>query len=364
MPAVARRRLGTVRSVEGSPDPGRGTEVEVDCITLSAGTLRIEVLTYGAHLVGVWAPDRDGRIDNLVASQRDAAGAVDLRRYEDPVTNPHLGAIVGRYANRIGGSTFDLDGAQIELDANEGPNQLHGGPVGFDRHVWTATTSSDDRSAQVTLRHVSPDGDQGFPGTVEVGVTYRVTTDDDVQIDMVGRTDAPTVLNTTNHSYWNLGGTSDPSTCHVGGHEVSIAADRLVVVDRAMIPTGELRTVNDSVFELRRPTTVDHLLVHPDLAPTGGMDHCLVFSPEGAEGTAELFDPRSGRRMRLRTDQPGVQVYTSNHGAGSLPAHSTICLETQALPDSPNQPRFPSAELRPGDLYRHRHHLRFTVDAV
>jgi len=357
VPAVHRRRIGPTSA---GPAPGAA----VDCITLSAGDLRVEVLTYGAHMVGVWAPDRDGRVDNLVASLRDMHGEPDLRRYEDPVANPHLGAVIGRYANRIGGSTFQLDGARFDLLANDGPNQLHGGPTGFDRHVWSAWTSTDGVSAQVTLRHVSPDGDQGFPGTAEVEVTYRVTTDVELHIDMVGRADAPTVLNPTTHSYWNLGGTSDAASCRVGGHELLVAADRVVVVDSALVPTGEQRHVDDTVFDLRRPTVLAGVLEHPELVETHGMDHCLVFDDSAADlaHAAELFDPLSGRRMVLQTDQPGVQVYTSNHGAGDLQMHSTICLETQALPDSPNQSGFPSAVLRPGEMYRHRHHLRFGVD--
>lgn len=349
--------------VVGRTSIGPDRDVEVECVTLSAGPLAIEVLTYGAHLVAVRTPDRHGVMDNLVASLRDPTGRPDLRRYEDHVANPHLGAIVGRYANRIGGARIVLDGEVVELLANEGSNQLHGGPIGFDRHVWSSWTSADERSAQVTLRHVSLHGDQGFPGTVEVQARYEVDVDGHLRIDLEAFTDATTVVNLTNHSYWNLGGTSLDGGCEVGGHVLRVDADRYVEVDPTMIPTGVLRPVDGTVFDLRRPSTLRSVLDDAGLSTTRGMDHCLVFAQGSARnGTAELYEPGSGRRMRLSTDQPGVQVYTSNHGAGDLPPHSTVCLETQAFPDSPNRTTFPSTVLRPGELYRHRHHLAFSVE--
>ncbi|CAN5630358.1 galactose mutarotase [soil metagenome] len=340
---------------------------------LQAGSLRIEVLTYGAHLIGVWFPDRHGAVDNLVASLRDDDGGPDLDGYEDPQANPHLGSIVGRYANRIAGASFELDGAVVELLANEGVNQLHGGPVGFDRYVWSASGATDDHGAQVVLRHDSPDGDQGYSGTVHLEVTYRVDIDGTLTIAMAGTTDAPTVLNPTNHAYWNLGGTGAPD-CSVAGHQLRVDADRHVEVDYQLIPTGQLLAVDATVFDLRNESPVERLLYDPSLWGTGGIDHCLVFGAaasggvvgldgvSGVGGVAELSEPVSGRRMRLETDQPGLQVYTSNHGAGALPRHSTICLESQSLPDAPNQPGFPSAVLRPGETYRHRHRLTFSVD--
>lgn len=367
-PSAERSVVGRTR---GAPEPG----LDIECIVLVAGELRVEVLTYGAHLVGVWAPARDGTVDNLVSSLRDDAGRVDPLRYEDPVANPHLGATIGRYANRIGGARFVLDGDIVELLANEGPNQLHGGPVGFDRHVWQASTASDTHAAEVTLRHTSPHGDQGFPGTVEVQVRYRLDDQGGLSIDHEGWTDAPTVLNLTNHSYWNLHGTSDGADAHIGSHELRVDAGRVVEVDTSMIPTGALRHVAHTVFDLRRPTLLGPLLSDGALVATKGLDHCYVLDAQDAQDAqdapdvdrrtpapVELSDPASGRRLRLWTDQPGVQVYTSNHGAGDLPAHSTVCLETQALPDTPNHPQFPSTVLRPGVRYRHQQHLRFSVD--
>jgi aldose 1-epimerase len=330
-------------------------------VTLRAGALRAEVLTYGAHLVGLWAPDRDGRLDNLVVSLRHPDGTVDVDAYRDPVRNPHLGGMAGRYANRIAGAEFELDGVVHRLVPNEGPNQLHGGPDGFDRLDWTAVERAD--GAAVTLRLTSPDGDQGFPGRVDVAVTYELCDDSTLRIDVEGTTDAPTVLNVTNHAYWNLAGTSDPAAgqhATIRDHVLSVAADRVVRVDDALVPTGSLDPVEGTPFDLRAPVQLGAVIDSPELAPVGGLDHCLVL--DGSAPSAELTDPASGRRLRIETDQPGLQVYTANHGAGPLPRHGAVCLESQHLPDSPNRPEFPSPVLRPGGTYRHRHLL--TLDVI
>jgi aldose 1-epimerase len=330
-------------------------------VTLRAGELRAEVLSYGAHLVGLWAPDRDGRLDNVVVSLRRPDGTVDIDAYCDPVRNPYLGAMAGRYANRIAGAGFELDGVVHRLVPNEGPNQLHGGPDGFSRLDWTESVRDD--GAAVTLRLTSPDGDQGFPGRVDVAVTYELCDDATLRIDVEGTTDAPTVLNVTNHSYWNLAGTSSTAAADhatVRDHVLSVAADRVVRVDADLVPTGALDLVEGTPFDLRRPTRLGAAIDAAELAPVGGLDHCLVL--DGTEPAAELTDPASGRRLRIRTDQPGLQVYTANHGAGPLPQHGAVCLESQHLPDSPNRPEFPSPVLRPGETYRHRHVV--TLDTV
>jgi aldose 1-epimerase len=322
-------------------------------VTLRAGAITAEVLTYGAHLVGLWVPDRDGRLDNVVVSLRTPDGTVDVDAYRDPVRNPHLGGMAGRFANRIAGAAFELDGVVHRLVPNEGPNQLHGGPDGFDRCDWTVSVRDDGAAAQLQL--TSPDGDQGFPGRVEVTVTYELSADGSLGIDVEGRTDAPTVLNVTNHAYWNLAGTSSPTApqdATVREHLLSVAADRVVRVDEALLPTGALDPVQGTVFDLRSATPLGTVIDAGELAPVGGLDHCFVL--DGSEPAAELVDPGSGRRLRLVTDQPGLQVYTSNHGAGPLPRHAAVCLESQHLPDAPNQSGFPSAVLRPGATYRHR----------
>ncbi len=323
---------------------------------LRVGDRTAEVLAYGAHLVGLWIPDRDGRSDNVVVSLRAPDGAVDVAGYRDPVRNPHLGGIAGRYANRIAGAAFDLDGARHRLVPNEGPNQLHGGQVGFDRRDWSLTTSSDDQGARAVLRLVSDDGDQGFPGRVEAQVTYRLTVGGELHIEARASTDAATVVNLTNHTYWNLSGTAsaDAATAaSIAGHRLRVAADSVVQVDDALLPTGRLECVAGTVFDLRTPVLLGELVDRAELSAVGGLDHCYVLT--GAPPAAELVDPASGRRIRVRTDQPGLQVYTSNHGAGPLPRHGAVCLESQHLPDSPNQPTFPSPLLRPGATYRHDH---------
>ena len=330
-------------------------------VTLRAGALVAEVLTYGAHLVGLWVPDRDGRSDNVVVSLRAPDGTVDIDAYRDPLRNPHLGGMAGRYANRIAGAAFELDGVVHRLVPNEGPNQLHGGPDGFDRCEWTASVRDD--GAAVTLQLTSPDGDQGFPGRVEVTVTYELSADGSLGIEVEARTDAPTVLNVTNHAYWNLAGTSDAVAAEhatIRDHVLSVAADRMVCVDDSLLPTGALDPVDGTVFDLRAPVQLGEVIDTAELAAVGGLDHCFVL--DRTEPAAVLVDPHSGRRMRLVTDQPGLQVYTANHGAGPLPRHGAVCLESQHLPDSPNRSAFPSPVLRPGETYRH-HHL-VTLDVL
>jgi aldose 1-epimerase len=191
---------------------------------------------------------------------------------------------------------------------------------------------------------------------VDIMVTYRLDRAGELQIHVEAVTDAPTVLSVTNHTYWNLAGTSDVSaaaSASVRDHLLAVAADRVVRVDRALLPTGELDAVEGTVFDLRRPPRLGDAIDRPELAPVGGLDHCLVL--DGTLPAAELVDPTSGRRIRIRTNQPGLQVYTANHGAGPLPRHGAVCLETQHLPDAPNQPTFPSPVLRPGQQYCHDH---------
>jgi aldose 1-epimerase len=228
-----------------------------------------------------------------------------------------------------------------------------------------------DDSAEVALSLVSPDGDQGFPGEVSVRVTYRLSSAGDLSIETVATTDAPTVLSVANHTYWNLAGTSGacagtPAGTTVRDHVLRLAAGRIVAVDPSKVPTGELLAVDGTAFDLRTPVTIGEVLDRPELRALGGVDHCYVLDQpidDRLAGFAELSDPLSGRRVRLGTDQPGVQVYTANHGAGPLPPHGAVCLESQHLPDAPNQPGFPSAVLRPGETYLHRHVVRFSVDA-
>jgi aldose 1-epimerase len=307
---------------------GHGTEGPTDVEAIGFGRadgLAATVLTYGGHLTEVLVPDRRGRRANVVLR------LPDLAAYQDRSRNSYLGALVGRYANRIAAARFRLDGVEHRLAPNEGPNQLHGGPIGFDRHVWEASTSEDDEGADVVLRLTSPEGDQGFPGTLRVEARYRIDVHDQLTISFEAITDAPTVVSLTNHAYWNLAG-GGPVTNHL----LQVVARSYLEADDEGIPTGRVLPVRGTRFDHRggRP-------VQPHL------DHCLVLDP--ADPQVVLIDPGSGRRLRLRTDQPGLQVYSA---AGLADPHTAVCLETQQFPDAPNHEQFPSAALRPGERFR------------
>jgi aldose 1-epimerase len=278
-----------------------------------------------------------------------------------------FGATVGRFANRIAGGAFVLDGTRHRVPCNEDGVALHGGTDGFDRKVFTADAVVERPGGRsVTLRRTSPDGENGFPGTLEVAVTYTVT-GSDVTIEHTARTDAPTVVNLTNHAYLNLAGDGT-----VDDHVVRIAASHYLPVDAHLIPTGELAPVHGTPFDLRRPAQIGARLreAHPQLQRTRGYDHTFVLDrPVGADlvPAAHVEEPRSGRTLTLLTDQPGVQFYSGNFLDGTtVLRHGRVarqgdafCLEPQHFPDSPNQPEFPSTVLRPGELYRSRILLRF-----
>ncbi|MFF5566519.1 aldose epimerase family protein [Streptomyces sp. NPDC012623] len=299
--------------------------------TLERAGIRIRLLTYGGAVQSAEVPGRDGTTANVVLGFADA---------EDYVTGrgPYLGALIGRYANRVAGGAFTLDGVEHRLSANEGPNTLHGGERGYDRRVWDAERAGDHG---VRLSLVSPDGEQGFPGRLEVSATYTLTASGALRIDYRAVTDAPTHFNPTNHTYWNLAGES--SGAATDGHELRIAAGRITPVDDATLPTGELAPVGGTRFDFR------------ERRPLGpGYDHNYVLdAPGGDEPVAELYDPVSGRVLTVATSEPGLQLYTGDHFDGKPYVRGAgIALETQHFPDSPNQPGFPSTVLRPGEEFR------------
>lgn len=305
---------------------------EVTAFVLEHGRLRAELWDLGATLVVMEVPDRDGMPADVVRRHADLAG------YDDPDDRAgYLGATIGRYANRIAGGRCPVEDTVLSLARNDGPNHLHGGRIGFDQHVWTAEI--DTEATAVTFTHVSPDGDEGYPGRLEARVTYRLT-DSALKIAYEATTDGTTLVNLTNHAYWNLAG-GGPVT----DHELTVAADHYLPVDGAGIPTGAPAPVAGTRFDFRERRPIGP----PD---DGGFDHCYLLDG-GVDGrpAAELVDPRSGRRLRLHTDQPGVQVYTAAH---LDPPHTAVCLETQVPPDTPNRPALGSAVLRPGETYRHR----------
>ncbi len=308
------------------------------------------VSTYGAMLTSLRMPDRDGRFADVVLGFDD--GASYLRGH------PFFGNTVGRYANRIGGARFVLDGTVYTLAANNGTNHIHGGRVGFDKRNWEAAPLETDAGPAVRFRHHSPDGAEGYPGNLDVTVTYTLTENNELRIDYEAHTDKPTVVNLTNHSYFNLKGAGEGD---VLGHVLRLHADRYTPADAGLIPTGQIRSVEGTPLDFRQPTAIG---ARWDRLPESlkGYDHNFVLNdwqPGRLVDCAEVYEPTTGRRMRVRTTQPGVQLYTAIHlggvtgrGGKTYGPASALCLETQHFPDSPNKPNFPSTVLRPGETFR------------
>jgi aldose 1-epimerase len=315
--------------------------------------LRARITNYGGILVSLDVPDREGNSADVTLGFDTLDGYLK--------GHPYFGATVGRYANRIGAAKFVLDGVEYKLAANNGPNHLHGGIKGFDKVVWKvdeAKTKSNllgDDLAMVKLSYRSKDGEEGYPGNLTCTVTYTLTNDNELKISYEAETDKATVINLTNHSYWNLAG---QGTGDILGHEVMLKADRYTPVDEGLIPTGEIRGVKDSPMDFTKPMPVGSRI---DQVP-GGYDHNYVLNSGGGKLAlcARVHEPTSGRVMEIRTTEPGVQLYTGNFLDGSITGkggkvynkHYGFCLETQHFPDSPNKPDFPSVVLKPGEKYQ------------
>lgn len=315
-----------------------------------ADGVRVSVSSYGASVTEVLAPDRDGRLANV------ALGFATVEEYAAH-RGQCFGATVGRFANRIGGARFPLDGTTYELPRNDGDNCLHGGPEGFDRCVWETVAAEE---ARVAYRYVSPDGEMGFPGTLVVDVVYELD-GTELRIEHRATTDAPTVLNLTNHTTWNLAGEGSGS---VEGHVLTVAASAYAAVGPGLVPTGELAAVDGTPLDFRAPMPIGARLrdPHPQLALARGYDHNLVLDDVGAAEpafAARLEEPRSGRTLEVWTTQPGLQVYSGNVLDGTLRGPSGrayrqgdgVAFEAQHFPDSPNRPEFPSTVLRPGETF-------------
>ena len=339
----------------------------VDAITLSnGGRMHLRVLTFGGIIQSLHAPDRDGKLDDVVLGYDSLNDYVRDSRY--------FGAIVGRYANRIANARFTLDGQTFELPANDGPNHLHGGPEGFHRAVWTAEPFEQDAAAGVRLALTSPDGDSGYPGTLMVAVTYTLTDQNELIVDFAANTDRPTPVNLTQHSYFNLAG---HDRGEVLGHQLVLAASRYTPVGATLIPTGELRDVTGTPFDFRHAATIGARIRDDDeqLRIGNGYDHNFVLdrAPNSAASlAARLCEPVSGRVLDVLTTEPGLQLYTGNglddRAVGKewrvYGRYGGVALETQHFPDSPNQPGFPSAILRPGSELRSRTIFRFSAVAL
>ncbi|MFI1757177.1 aldose epimerase family protein [Streptomyces sp. NPDC020571] len=305
--------------------------------TLERAGVRVRVLSYGGIVQSAQVPDRDGDTADVVLGFADLDGYVTH-------PEPYFGALVGRYANRIAGGRFPLDGRTYALALNDGPNSLHGGERGFDKRVWDVAPVVDG----VRLSRVSPHGEEGFPGRLEMSATYTLDGSGALRIVYEAVTDAPTVLNPTNHSYFNLGGSG-----HAGGHELRLAASRITPVDARLIPTGGLDDVTDTRFDFRRARKIG-----------SGYDHNFVLDKgvtAAAEEVAELYDPASGRMLTVATTEPGLQLYTADHLGEPFAPGDGVALETQHFPDSPNRPGFPSTVLRPGEVFRSETVYGFSV---
>jgi aldose 1-epimerase len=350
---ITKRPFGTL------PD---GRRVDLYTLTNHAG-MRASITTYGGIVTELTAPDRNGRFDDVVL------GYDLLDQYL--AGHPYFGAILGRYANRISRGVFTLDGETYRLAVNNNENHLHGGITGFDKVLWRAIPRSTTEDPQLELHYVSADGEEGYPGRLEVTVTYTLTHDNALQIDYRATTDRATPVNLSNHSYFNLSGQDGG---RILDHRISINADRFTPVDAGLIPIGEFRPVAGSPMDLRKPIAIGVKIETDDrqLAFAGGFDHNWVLNKNDAERSlaARISDPKSGRVMEVLTSEPGIQFYTANFLDGSLRGKQgvvytrrcALCLETQHFPDSPNRPEFPSTILRPGDRYESTTIYRFSSD--
>jgi aldose 1-epimerase len=338
--------MPVTRAPFGTDRDGRPAEA----IVLRHGGLEAWLLEWGATLARLRVMDAQGRWADLVLGLRSLA---DYQQAQ-----PYLGAVVGRHANRIRNGRFRLDGREVALARNDGAHHLHGGPEGFDRRPWTASVLAAGDAPALEFALHSADGDQGYPGALEARVVYRLQ-DRRLHIDYLAAASAPTPVNLTQHAYFDLSGRGD-----IRGQQLRLAASRYLPVDAQLIPTGELRDVAGTAFDFRAGAVIGERLqaLHAAEPASPGFDHCFVL--DGAAGSlrtaAELLDPASGRRLRLLTDQPGLQVYTGNFLDGRWPdredrplrRYAGLCLEPQRFPDGPNQPAFPDAILRPGQVYR------------
>lgn len=319
---------------------------EVDFYSLSDGKIEAGIITYGGIVVSLRTPDRDGKLADIVL------GCNSLDEYI--AQTAHFGGIIGRYANRIAHGTFQLDGHTYSIPKNDGDNALHGGLIGFDKVVWAAHSVPDG----IELTYVSKDGDEGFPGTLTTTVHYTLR-GGALRIEYFATTDKDTVLNLTNHSYFNLAGEGNGDILR---HVVKINASRITPLNANLIPTGEVKSIDGTPFDFREPHAVGERIDADDPQLKFGLGYDINYvldHPGKLEQVAEVYEPTTGRLLRVRTDQPGLQFYTGNHLDGTITGkdghvykkRDALCLETQHYADSPNHPNFPSTELKPGQTF-------------
>ncbi len=331
-----------------------GTALELFTLKNASG-MEVIVTNYGGIITSLKVPDRSGKIDDVTLGYDSIDGYLK--------SSPYFGAIIGRYGNRIGKAQFELDGKTYKLPANDGPNTLHGGVKGFDKVVWQAEPFEREGERGIVFTYVSPDGEEGFPGTLTSRVTYTLTDKNELAFDYHATTDKPTVVNLTQHAYFNLAGDGSGD---VLGHELTINADRYTPVSATLIPMGELAGLEGTPLDFRTKTAIGARIdaAHEQLKRAGGYDHNYVLNKQGEGLTlaARVEEPKTGRVMEVHTTEPGIQFYSGNFLDGSITGkqghvynkRNGFCLETQHYPDSPNQPSFPTTTLKPGEEYQSR----------
>jgi aldose 1-epimerase len=332
-----------------------GEEVQLFSLTNNHG-VEVKIISYGGIIVAINVPDRNGEMADIALGHDALEGYVNRSRY--------FGALVGRYANRIARGRFHLNGLEYQLATNNGPNHLHGGLRGFDKVVWNAKANDET----LRLNYLSRDGEEGYPGNLEATVNYSLTDENELRIEYFATTDKDTIINLTNHSYFNLAGRGT-----VLDHEIIIHADAFTPINDTLIPTGEVRAVVGTPMDFNSSSTIGARINIEDeqLRNAGGYDHNFVLraGDQKLRQVAEVYEPGTGRALTVSTTQPGMQFYSGNFLNGTIIGkngrayvkHSGFCLETQHFPDSPNHPSFPSTVLRPGEQYHHVTVFRFSV---
>jgi aldose 1-epimerase len=346
MVSAVESRLSTPMTIEKKPFGKTTDGKQVTLYTLSNNQGNtVELIDYGAIVVSINVPDRSGKKTNVTAGFSSIDGYLER--------HPYFGATVGRFCNRIAMGKFSLEGKSYSLAVNNGPNHLHGGEVGFDKRMWQVAEVKSDNSVGLKFTYVSPDGEEGYPGTLTTIAEYRWDNNNCLTLDLQATTDKPTVLNLTNHAYFNLGGAGS-GTIHQ--HELTLACDQYLPVDESMIPKGVLAPVAGTPLDFTTSHKIGERIAQ--LKETNGYDHCFVVKGKAGElrDAAKVVDPASGRTLNIKTTQPGIQLYTGNFldgkpGNAGFKTHEAFCLETQHYPDSPNQPSFPSTVLRPGEKF-------------
>jgi len=338
-----------------------GTKVDLYRL-VNANGLRADITNYGAIVVRLEAPDRNGKLDDIVLGYDNLADYIK--------DSPYFGAVVGRYGNRIARGRFTLDGIEYRLATNNNENHLHGGRKGFDKVVWEAEPVRTADAVGLKLSYLSKDGEEGYPGNLRVTVTYWLTNNNELKIDYEAETDKATPINLTHHGYWNLAGQGNGD---ILGHELMLNADRFTPIDAGLIPTGELRPVKGTPFDFTKPVAIGSRISRADeqLAYGRGHDHNWVLNRTGREMVlaASVYEATTGRVMEVFTTEPGIQFYAGNFLDGSNVGKGGkvyrhrygFCLETQHFPDSPNKPHFPSVILRPGQRYQTQTIYRFST---